>query len=209
DGYPHHDPKRPQSPRAVRALAAEGLEWALGRPVSKSQLKLIERCTAELPMTGRLLHVVGIPHRLGDDLRIGAILPCSDVERWLRAVGWPGTKAQLRELFRLVGFTSGFIHVQVELNETIGPKLALDFNIAQTPNDPRWAPFGKRIVESCGADPERVSAALSWVGSRRVRLPSDELPARLDQQLFFKVTSRPDGLEAKAYLCFHPRYSLL
>lgn len=209
DGYPAHQPRGAQSPRRVRALAAAGLRWASGRRPGERQLQLIARCAAALPPTGRLLHVVAIPHRL-EGVRVGAILPFGDVERWLGAIGWTGTRAQVRELFELFPGTYDYLHVQVELSEQVEPKLAFDFNLSATPARSRhWSEFAAGLASSVCCDREKLSAALRWVRSRRVQLTGDDIPVRIDQQLFFKVSSLPDSIEAKAYLCFHPHYALL
>jgi hypothetical protein len=210
NGYPVHQPKGPQSPKKTRALAALGLRQALGKEVSAAQLALIERCTAQLPATGRLLHVVGMPDRPGNALRVGAIVPASKLRDWLERIDWQGSRQQVDRLLRAVGDDHDYLHAQVELTDRVEPRLALDFNLAQRPSQSRqWADFADRVVSDCGCEKEKVHAALGWVRSRRLRFPGERWIARIDHQLFFKVSSAPDRFETKAYLCFQPRYSLL
>ncbi len=209
-GYPHHAPIGRQDEARVRATAKEGLRWALGKAPSRQQLDVITRCTRALPDDGRMLHVVGMPHRPGGALRIGAILPYDDVPRWLQQIDWSGTKPQLKRMRKLFGGGYDYIHVQVELSTHVHNRLAFDFNLSTTPaKNPRWKQFAGAVAAECDAEPEKLDAALAWVGSERLHFDDDPIPARLDRQLFFKVSSSPDQLEAKAYLCFHPRYSLL
>jgi hypothetical protein len=208
-GYPRHRPGPPLPAARVAAIASAGLA-AAGARVGARPLALLRRCASALPLHGRMLHVVARPGLLGEALRIGAILPAAGLAAWLQAVGWPGEPAQLALLRRLVG-ARDLLHVQLELADEVSPLLSLDFESASQPRDnPGWARLVGALVELGCAQRRKATAAVRWVGSRRVKVADQPVPARVDQQLFFKLTSKPGGeLQAKAYLCFHARHALL
>jgi hypothetical protein len=199
----------------VRSIAAAGLRAALGVAPDKRRLDLLARCAGRLPMHGRMLHVVARP-RVGSggphhgDLRIGAIVPTDRVRAWLDAIGWTGAPRQLALLDRVLGGGASLQHVQVELGDEVRPVLAIDFMSGALPSQTRrWGQFVRRLAATGCAERDKLDAALGWMASRRIQFPGDLAPARIDQQLFFKLTTTPDSLEAKAYLGVQPRYAFV
>lgn len=209
NGYPRHVFDRSISPRRTTSTASAGLQ-ALGVPVDAATLELITHCARSLPKQGRLFHIVAMPHRNTSDLRIGAILPHGELRNWLRAVGWPGKERQVMQLERLLGGGTELIHVQIDLGSSVRPRLSIDFEgLQHASQSPRWHGLAERLAKTGCCERERAQAAIGWLGSRPVSLPGETLPLRMDQQLFFKLTSNLNSLEAKAYLLFQPRHALL
>jgi hypothetical protein len=209
-GYPEHVFGPPLAASRTRRVAAAGLRAVLGRAPDPRALDLVEHCAAALPMHGRMFHVVAMPQRKTSDLRVGAILPTRALRAWLAAVGWPGEQRDLGILERLIGGGMELVHAQIELGDGVRPRVAIDFeSLVPAAESRRWHAFVERLTKAGCCERELALAAVNWLKSRPVRLPGENLPLRMDQQLFFKVTSSPDGLEAKAYLLFQPRHALL
>jgi hypothetical protein len=212
--YPRHRSGSPLPAARVRSIAASGLRAALRAPVERRRLDLVTRCAARLPLHGRLLHVVARPPA-GDgggsagDLRIGAILPSDRVGAWLDEIGWPGRRQQLELLDHVLGRGTDFVHVQVELSDELRSKLAIDFADSTLPSpSPRARQFVERLAATGCAVKAKALAAFQWMRSWRFDLPGERIPTRIDHQLFFKVSTTPDAVSAKAYLLFQPRYAL-
>jgi hypothetical protein len=203
DGLDPRHVGRPMDPRRVRALAAAGLNSLAAREVEQGTLELIEHCAESLPPSGRLLHVATMPTRGHDRARIGAILPYSGVRGWLARIGWRGESTQLDELFQVIGDGFAFLHVQIELDEHIRPRVAFDFQRGV------WHEFVERLLERRSYSRDKLAAALRWPGHHSKPLADGFGRLRIERQMFFKVVASPDGsLDAKVYLCFEARPSL-
>jgi hypothetical protein len=213
--YPRHRFGPPLPAARVRSIAEAGLRATLGIVPDVRRLDLLARCARQLPMHGRMLHVVARPGsgargRQCSDLRIGAIVPTDRVRAWLDAIGWTGAPRQLALLDRVLGGGTSLQHVQVELGDEVHAKLAIDFACSALPSQTRqWSRFIRRLSATGCAVRDKLNAAIGWMASRRVHFAGDLAPARIDQQLFFKLTTTPDSFEAKAYLCFQPRYAFV
>jgi hypothetical protein len=66
-------------------------------------------------------------------------------------------------------------------------------------------------VVACGlAGVEKAEAALRWIGDATGEVAGAPWLVNVQRQLDVKLVLRADGsCEAKAYLCFHPRYVLI
>lgn len=198
--------RRPSASRISR-LAREGFTLLNGQAPEEAQLAVLERCAALLPRGGRMHHAVTMPQRGSRNVRLGALLPGSAVDAWLREVGWTGSSGQLASLWAVVGRTPGIQHVQLEVEPggRLRPTLAFDayFTEAVPELAREEARVLSELVQRGACTRERAEAALRWRGAETVSLPSSEWRVRLDRTVFFKLTAHEDGrLEAKAYLCF-------
>ncbi|WP_394823104.1 hypothetical protein [Pendulispora albinea] len=201
----------PLEPSRLRALAARGAGLLLGEPANDGAMDRLAACAARLPEGGRIVHVGVIPHRGSRDLRVLAGVPTFAVQGWLAAIGWPGDQAIAADFLSLLGAHVPLASVQLDLGDAVRPTLALEFPLLTRPDrDPRWSAFIESLVARGLASPEKGRAALGWIGDATYDLPGAPWLTNVQRQLDIKLVLSADGTcEAKAYLCFHPRFVLL
>ena len=209
------DPRYPEGrealpPAELRALARAGVALLLGDEPDAGSLDRLAQCAARLPEHASILHVGVMPYRGTRDLRVLAGVPIARTWEWLAAIGWPGDRARAFEWLELLGEHFTHASVQLDLGEAVRPTLALEFPLPRSGEDPAWKRFMASVV-ACGlADAEKAEAALQWIGDATGELPGAPWLVNVQRQLDVKLVLRADGsCEAKAYLCFHPRYVLI
>ena len=209
--YPNAHRSPALTPLRLRSLAQQGLGLLLGRSPDSVRLAMLERCVERLPLGGRILHLGVMPRRGTDDIRMLAAIPTSQAAAWLDAIAWPGDPRQLSLMMDLIGDRFSRLSVQLDVGTSIGPQLAIEFPMTTRPDrDPAWVDFMDRLAEAGLCHPAKAQSALDWIGEETVDLPDAEWLVSIDRRLDVKVIANERGaLEAKAYLCFHPRYVLV
>jgi len=196
------------APSRLRALSACGVELLLGERADAAAMDQLAYCAERLPGSGRILHVGVIPHRGTRDLRVLAAVPMAQTLDWLAAIAWPGDRGIAAQFLELLGERFPFASVQLDLGDTVRPTLALEFPLLTQPErDPAWAHFIDALVARGLASPSKGQGALDWIGDATHDLPGAPWLTNLQRQLDVKLVLSADGAcEAKAYLCFHPRF---
>jgi len=190
------------TPAALGALAGAGLARLAGpNPAGLARLVAVAEA---LPRTGRILHAGAIPHRGSAALRVLAALPIDDALGWLAAIGWPGRPADAAELLALLGGQLRRVSLQLDLDDGVGPTLAVEFALStETGDDPRWQALMAALVARGLAEPAKARAALSWIGHAAIDVPDAAWLIEVSRTLDVKLVLRPgpDGRaswEAKA-----------
>jgi hypothetical protein len=160
----------------------------------------LRSCIAALPPAAEFAHAAVRPGPDGDVARLVVRLEARTLPEELAALGWEGSRDELRGLLGGM-FTTRAVHpVNLDLGARIGPRVGIEFHHPTSPvADARWRRFLDALVaaEACSlAQRRRVEA---WP------LPSSREPALvcIERGLLVKVvyaTGAP--LRAKAYLPF-------
>lgn len=208
--YPSAAVPPPSAPE-VRALSARGLSLALGRELPGATLDTLERCVALLPEGGRTLAVCGLAPRGRDEIRLYAAMPSARVRGWLQAIGWPGSLDQVDRAVELTHAGEYPTGVNLDLGAAVTPYFGAERYLHHAPGHAAAVRrLVERLIELGACDPDKGAAALGWPGHARVDLPGAGWRVRVERHLNLKVIPRPDGaLEAKAYLAFTSRFTLL
>ncbi|WP_394836669.1 hypothetical protein LVJ94_07150 [Pendulispora rubella] len=208
------DPRYPEGraalpPAELRALAKAGVAPLLGDEPDAGPLDLLAQCAARLPENASVLHVGVMPYRGRRDLRVLAGVPIARTWEWLAAIGWPGDRAHAFDWLDLLGGHFTHASVQLDLGEAVRPTLALEFPLPRSGDDPAWKRFMAGLVARGLADVEKAESALRWIGDATGQVTGAPWLVHVQRQLDVKLVLRADGTcEAKAYLCFHPRFVL-
>jgi len=195
----------------VRELGARGLSLATGRKLPAATLDTLARCVARLPEDGRPLALCGLSPRGSDEIRLYAAMPAARIRGWLHAIGWPGNLDDAERAVELTDAGEYPTGVNVNVGPAVGPYFGAERYLHFGPDH---AAAVRRLVEDLidlgACDPDKGEAALGWPGYVKVNLPGAGWLVRVERHLNFKVVCRPDGaLEAKAYLAFASRFTLL
>ena len=190
----------------LREVAERALERLPGREGDQERLDLLERCVRTLPPEGRALHVAALPRWRGTQaVRVNAIVPPEALRGWLEGLGWRGDSTQW-ETAAALSCAGGPLQVDFDAGEPLRPDLPVAMRL-----HPRTtaAPWLEKLIESGAVEPARAAAALGWSGAETVVIPDADWLVRIQRQAAIKVTAGPEGrTEVKAYLAFHPSYSL-
>lgn len=203
-----HAPVRPHErppPGQLMELFMTGARLLAGQEPATPAVEFFARSLAALPPTGRALHVAATPHRGHADLRVHYALLTGEVAGWLADIGWAGDMEWARGLPRLLG---GFrqVGVQLSVGTELRQELGVEAYVAGGPTEfAGWSRLFGALGDAC--DPAKVAALLGWWGREKVTLGPWRVA--IQRQFYVKLTMRPTGLEAKAYLCIMPRHVLL
>lgn len=194
----------------LREVAESGLARLPDRQGDQARLALLERCVRTLPAGGRVLHVAALPRwRETRAVRVNAILSPGALRGWLEGLGWRGDSSQWEAAAALgAGCEGSPFHVDFDADERLRPDLPVAMRLRPEPGaaPPAWL---EALIESGAVEPARAAAVLGWSGAETVVIPDADWLVRIQRQAAVKVTAGPGGrAEVKAYLAFHPCYSL-
>lgn len=196
----------------LREVAESGLARLPDRQGDQARLDLLERCVRTLPPEGRVLNIAALPRWRGTRaVRVNAILPPDALRGWLEGLGWRGDSSQWEAATTLgAGRDGSPFHVDFDADERLRPDLPVAIRLQELPEPgaarPLWL---EALIESGAVEPARAKAVLGWSGAETVEIPDADWLVRIQRQAAIKVTAGPgERTEVKAYLAFHPSYSL-
>ncbi|WP_437553517.1 hypothetical protein WME97_18645 [Sorangium sp. So ce367] len=209
--YLSPEPVPPLSIPELRAVCASVLGLVLGRPADEEVLDTLERCAALLPANRHILSLAAMPRRGPRDVRVYVALRLAEIPTWLRAIGWSGFERLIDSGLELLGPGEELFGVHIDVAETVGPYFAVERYAGPTPAaTAEGLRLIERLVRSGACAPEKGEAIARWSGATKVDLPGAGWLVRVDRQFYIKLIPRPDAPpEAKAYLGFHPSFTLL
>jgi hypothetical protein len=188
---------------SVFAAIASGASWepvldlvAGGPAGAETRVRLAESVRA-LPRGARLLQVGAMVGRPGCARRLFVAVPKRRVRSYLECVGYPGDVEPVLELHESHAGWCGSVLLQLDVGDTIAPRLGIEFD-AQAPTPAlrhaEWTELLGRFVVSGLCAPERAAELLAW--SRPAR--ADRL--RRDISHLKLVYDGTAPVEAKAYV---------
>jgi hypothetical protein len=209
--YQSSRPVAALTPAELRIVAARALRLVLGREVSAAVLDTLVRCAELLPAGKKILALAALPRRGPEDVRIYVSLRPAEVWPWLQAIGWPGPARLIDRGLKVVGSDTQLLGIHVDIAEGVGPYFAAELYAGPSP---AATAAGNRLLERLirngACDPDKGEAVARWTGDTKVDLPGAEWRISVNRQFYLKVVPRLKGPhEAKAYLGFHPRFTLL
>lgn len=194
----------------LRELVEDVVGLVTGEPVDPHLLERLERCRASLPPGGRLLHLSIMQSRPGCPLKLNVVIPTRALPAWLRATGWPGDPRIPDEIMVRHGCGGRLAKLDVALGPELGERLGLELRFPGEPDtEPRWGALLERLVADGSCSVEQARALSTWPGLEEVAIEGLRWPALLERSLELKLVCGGRTLEAKAYLGFTPRFSLL
>jgi hypothetical protein len=160
----------------------------------------LRRCTAALPRNAEFAHAAVRPAPGGDIARLVVRLEGRTLPEQLAALGWEGSREELRGLLDALFTTRAFHPVNLDFGSRVGARVGIEFHHPTSPvADGRWRGFL-----------DRLSAARACTRAQRRRIETWPLPtsreprlARVSRDLLVKVVYQSGApLRAKAYLPF-------
>jgi hypothetical protein len=167
----------------------------------------LDTCLSHLPPDAYLLYI-GLPAE--DHIRHVRVcvigLGEHRIAGYLRAVGWPGDRARLRQhLARTSGAQPTIVHLNLG-PDGVPPALGFEYSFARRPQVRGTIEehgFLDRLVAAGLCDDDKRRALLEWPGCAIETLPHALWPAVVVRRVSHVkiVYDPPSTVEAKAYLC--------
>jgi hypothetical protein len=204
----------------VIAMAVSALR---GRPDNTPLPPGVSRCLEALPRGATIQQIGMMFSRQTDDLRLCAVgLASADVPGFLARAGWEGPMDELRALIARMTRSVENLVIDLDVGDTVRPKLGLEGYIDRDPTKARWEELFRDLTERGECTPEKQSGVLAWLGYSTQR----SLPERWPINLLSAKAPAPDyvsgfvrhlnhvkmayqpgrPLEAKAYLSLMHRW---
>jgi hypothetical protein len=183
----------------------------LGKAPPEALRRSLLACHAALPEGGRIFHLSVMMVRRPAVVKLNVALPRERLVDYLRALDWPGDLGAVAALADRYCSRSESVTVDLGVGEPRVGRLGLEFFEDDTyRSDPRRQDLLDRLVAD-GLCTEAKRAALhAWTGTSEARYEGQAWPCRLDRRLDLKIVYQHRcPSEAKAYLGYSPRFSLL
>lgn len=192
---------------AIERPRAQGLRRVVaslnGGPLDPATRRALDRCLAELPAAGRLMHVAVRPGEGASAVRLILQMPWPKMVGYLERVGWTGDGVELSAWLERTCPSLRLHSLNLDLTDHVGPRIGIEYHYAAA--TPPWAALFDAL-EECGAcTPERRAQMAAWTdhGSSSTAL------VRVERELLIKVEIAPgQAPQAKAYLAFTPRLNV-
>jgi hypothetical protein len=181
-----------------------------GKPLTKSQERLVRLCHESIPTQAYLLYAFSLLARGIDAVRLELFgLDPAGIDAFLGRVA-PGTATWVEDVAALFEGVER-IHLSLDLGTEVLPRIGVEGSFSRLPSrEPGWQELLDRLV-ACGlCRPDEREAALAWPGYDTFRTATRAWPADAGlRDVCFrrlshvKVVCRPDRApEAKLYLLF-------
>ncbi|MFY0578067.1 hypothetical protein ACN28S_30465 [Cystobacter fuscus] len=193
-----------------RTLAWRSLELLGEHLLTSSIERTVSACFEQLPDGAHLMHLAPLTSRKMEAVRVVASLHKNHVPNYLSRLGWPGSSLQVKEILEHRLEFWNHVDINVDVQESVLPDVGFGWQLSDIPNDPRTRLLLDGLVEDGLCDPEKRDALLQWPGREEAVLNDNQWPSTLCRTLGFKLVHRHGApIEAKAYLYFENRFSLL
>jgi hypothetical protein len=213
--WPRAAPERLGEPELNR-IVEEPLDLLLGHSASETLRQSLRATFTHLPEDGRIIAVSLMLARRPVVLKLYACVPPRTLLPYLAALGWAGDTAVVQHI--LACFCEPLlpprVFIDLTFEETLSPRLGVVFPRLhldrQQEGEQRWRQLLQLCVHQGLCTPEKQAALLTWKGSSRCQYAGEGWPVRLNRWADVKLVHQPGSpLEAKAYLGFTPRFSIL
>ena len=158
----------------------------------------LHECVAALPRSAEFAHAAVRPGPDGDLARLVVRLEGSTLPEELAALGWEGSRKELRAVLDALFTTRAFHPVNLDVGSRIGPRVGIEFHHPTSPvADARWRGFLDGLAVAGACTPAQRRRIEAWP------LPTWREPAlaRVSRDLLVKLVYQAGApLRAKAYL---------
>jgi hypothetical protein len=150
------------------AVLEAGLGALTGQPMRPAHRARIRTLLEALP-PGGVLNQVGLMLSRPEGMTRLCLsgLQTRDVVPFLRRVGWDGS---WQALDQALGVADGFVDrvwVDLDVGDTLGPRLGVECPVPALPPAPRWGPFLDHLVDRALCLPGERDALLAYEGVSR------------------------------------------
>lgn len=203
----------PQNAHPHSWITQNALPLLLDREVSAPIQHQVWRCIHALPSEAYMFQIGVMLSRQMDAVRlcIRNISPPQIVD-YLSQLSWPGSLSDLHDRLILLSELVERIDLDIDVGETLLPKLGLECYLEQQPSvEPRWPLFLSYLVHTHLCHPQKQDALLNYPGHLRRSHHLERWPEELSQ-LSHLLGSRYETIFLKGLhhikLTYHPQLPL-
>ncbi len=183
--------------KRLLTLADAAHRQFLGEALPHSVRDGLRSCFAELPASGRILHLCLMPSRTPPALKLNVLLPKRALVSYLRKVGWPGSFQALSHVWGCIAPSLRTAKIDLTLSPRLLPKVGLEVHPFNTSYQ------GRRLVlawlHSNGlADARQCADLCAWHGAKRTLVAGKATPVELDFGMKV-VLDEESTVDVKAY----------
>ncbi|MFL5355490.1 hypothetical protein [Archangium sp.] len=213
--WPRAAPERLDE-QTFHQLVEEPLQLLLGHSVPGPLRQSLRTTFACLPEEGRIIDVSVMLARRPAVVKLYASVPLGTLLPYLASIGWTGDESVVLHI--LSSFCEPLlpqrVFIDLTLGETLSPRLGVAFPRLHLDRhqhgEQRWRQLLELCVRQGLCTPEKQAALMTWKGSSRCLYADEAWPVRMNRWADVKLVHQPGSpLEAKAYLGFTPRFSIL